>query len=106
MGIFGTFIAAMWLASQVERVSTLEKHVQWDSCLTNEQRRNLDQWVLTALTYMKPNAWRDLIREAGYTGDCYLALTERGRTICTQRRPGRSMFRRFGGFIANCCASG
>lgn len=61
---------------EMERVGRGGKYVQVDSWLNEEQRRNLDLWVLTALTYVDPDEWRELFREAGYTGDYYWTLTE------------------------------
>jgi SAM-dependent methyltransferase len=61
---------------EVERVSRGGRYVQVDSWLNDDQRRNLDLWVLTALTYMDPADWRELFREAGYSGDYYWTLTE------------------------------
>ena len=60
----------------IERVSLRHKYVQVDSWLTEEQRRNLDLWLLTALTVVEPDDWRAIFREAGYTGDYYWTLTE------------------------------
>jgi SAM-dependent methyltransferase len=61
---------------EVERVSRHHKYVQVDSWLTEDQRRNLDLWLLTAITYMAPDDWRALFTEAGYSGDYYWTLTE------------------------------
>ena len=47
---------------EVERVGRGPKYVQVDSWLNEEQRRNLDLWVLTALTYTDPDGWRELFR--------------------------------------------
>ena len=47
-----------------------------DSWLNEEQRRNLDLWVLTALTFVAPDEWRAIFAAAGYTGDYYWTLTE------------------------------
>ena len=61
---------------EVERVSRGGRYVQVDSWLNDAQRRNLELWVLTARTYVAPDDWRGLFREAGYTGDYYWTLTE------------------------------
>lgn len=61
---------------EIERVGRGQSYVQVDSWLNEEQRRNLDLWVLTALTYMAPDGWRRLFHEAGYNGDYYWTLTE------------------------------
>jgi SAM-dependent methyltransferase len=61
---------------EMERVGRGGKYVQVDSWLNEEQRRNLDLWVLTALTYVDPDEWRRIFAEAGYAGDYYWTLTE------------------------------
>ena len=61
---------------EIERVSRGGKYVQVDSWLNDDQRRNLDLWVLTALTYVDPDEWRSIFGEAGYSGDYYWTLTE------------------------------
>ena len=62
--------------ADIERVSRRWKYVQVDSWLTDEQRINLDAWLLTALTVVSPDDWRVIFQEAGYTGDYYWTLTE------------------------------
>jgi SAM-dependent methyltransferase len=61
---------------EVERVSRGGRYVQVDSWLNDRQRQNLDLWVLTALTYLAPDDWRALFRDAGYIGDYYWTLTD------------------------------
>ena len=61
---------------EIERVSRRFKYIQIDSWFNQEQYDNLMKWVLTAVTYFEPEGWRQLFREAGYTGDYYWTLTE------------------------------
>jgi SAM-dependent methyltransferase len=61
---------------ELERVSRRAKYLQVDSWLTEEQRLKFERWQLTALTYTDPGKWRNLLAEAGYTGDYYWTLTE------------------------------
>ena len=61
---------------ELERVSRRFKYVQVDSWFNETQRTNLDKWVLTAVTYLEPPAWRALFAEAGYTGDYYWTITD------------------------------
>ena len=68
--------ACLEALGEIERVGRRNKYVQVDSWLSEEQRRNLELWVLTALTHTDPDGWRRLFREAGYTGDYYWTLTE------------------------------
>ena len=61
---------------ELERVSRRAKYLQVDSWLTEEQRIKFERWQLTALTYSDPDGWRNLLAEAGYTGEYYWTLTE------------------------------
>jgi ubiquinone/menaquinone biosynthesis C-methylase UbiE len=61
---------------EIERVSRRYKYIQIDSWFNQAQYDNLMKWVLTAVTYFEPEGWRQLFREAGYTGDYYWTLTE------------------------------
>jgi SAM-dependent methyltransferase len=61
---------------ELERVSRRAKYLQVDSWLTEEQRLKFERWQLTALTYSDPDGWRNLLAEAGYTGEYYWTLTE------------------------------
>jgi hypothetical protein len=36
---------------------------------TEAERQIFLGWVLTAVTFLTPDGWRDLMAEAGYTGD-------------------------------------
>jgi hypothetical protein len=42
-----------------------------DAYRTEEERKRMDMWNLTALTYMHVDEWVGLFREVGYTGDYY-----------------------------------
>jgi SAM-dependent methyltransferase len=61
---------------EIARVGRGRSYVQVDSWLSEEQRENLAQWVLTAVTYYDPEGWRELFGEAGYQGDYFWTLTE------------------------------
>jgi SAM-dependent methyltransferase len=61
---------------ELERVSRRFKYLQIDSWLQQEHYDNLMKWVLTAVTFYDPDGWRELFREAGYTGDYYWTLAE------------------------------
>jgi SAM-dependent methyltransferase len=61
---------------EIGRVGRGHSYVQVDSWLSEEQRENLAQWVLTAVTYYDPDGWRELFAEAEYTGDYFWTLTE------------------------------
>jgi SAM-dependent methyltransferase len=61
---------------EMERVSRGGKFVQVDSYLDDEQRADLERWILTAVTYFDPDGWLRVFREAGYTGDYAWTITE------------------------------
>ena len=61
---------------EIERVGRRHRYVQVDSWLNELQRQKFERWQLTALTYSDPDGWRQLFRDAGYTGDYYWTLTE------------------------------
>lgn len=56
---------------EIERVSRAHKFLTVDAWRNDEERRRLEQWVLTAHTYMHADDWKKLFEEAGYTGDYY-----------------------------------
>ena len=61
---------------EMERVSRGGKFVQVDSYRSEEERRDLERWILTAVTYFDPAGWRSLFSDAGYTGDYFWTITE------------------------------
>lgn len=54
---------------EIQRLSNGRAFVQVDAYNTQEEYEIFQGWVLTALTYLKPDEWIELFREAGYTGD-------------------------------------
>ena len=61
---------------EMRRVSRRATFVQVDSYRTEEQRLDLERWILTAVTYFDPKGWIDLFRDAGYDGDYAWTITE------------------------------
>ncbi len=55
---------------EIERVG---KHafVTVDAYRTLQEKKRMDAWNLTALTYMSVEEWKKLFAEVGYTGDYY-----------------------------------
>jgi SAM-dependent methyltransferase len=43
--------------------------VQLDAWRTEEEKTLFESWCLTAITYLTPEQWFELFREAGYEGD-------------------------------------
>jgi ubiquinone/menaquinone biosynthesis C-methylase UbiE len=56
---------------EIQRVTRAHAFITVDAWRTDEERRQLEQWVLTAYTYMHVDDWKKLFEEVGYTGDYY-----------------------------------
>ena len=56
---------------EIERVSRGGKFVTMDAYRNDDEKKRMDMWNLTALTYMHTDEWRQFFEEAGYTGDYY-----------------------------------
>ncbi len=61
---------------EMKRVSPRNNYVQIDSYRTPQEKQNMEDWVLTAVTTHDPEGWRALFAEAGYDGDYYWTITE------------------------------
>ncbi len=56
---------------EIQRVSKHAAFVTMDAWRTEEERKRLLKWNLTALTYMDARDWEQLFKETEYTGDYY-----------------------------------
>ncbi len=54
---------------EIQRLSNGKAFVQVDAYRTQEEFDIFQGWVLTALTYLKPEEWHQVFEESGYTGD-------------------------------------
>jgi len=54
---------------EIERVGKGNSFIMLDGWRTEEERVDLENWVLTAKTMLHVDVWRGLFEEAGYTGD-------------------------------------
>ena len=61
---------------EMERVSRKYKYLQVDSFSNDEERRNLEEWQLTAELIYSPEQWKRMFEEVGYAGDFYWTITE------------------------------
>lgn len=61
---------------EMERLAPGRGYVQVDAYRNEAERELFLGWVLTALTFLKPDAWCALFAEAGYTGDYYWTILE------------------------------
>jgi len=56
---------------EIERVSRADKFIVVDAYRTEEEKKRLLMWNLTARTHMYCSEWEALFREVGYTGDYF-----------------------------------
>ncbi len=61
---------------EIQRVSRRHAFLTVDAWRTEEERRRLMSWNLTARTYMHVDDWEQLFAEVGYTGDYYWFIAE------------------------------
>jgi hypothetical protein len=61
---------------EIERLAPGRGYIQVDSYRTPEEREIFLSWVLTATTHYDPAGWRQLLAEAGYTGDYSWTIIE------------------------------
>lgn len=54
---------------EIMRVSRGQAFLTVDAYRTEEEKKRMDDWNLTALTYMHVDAWKQLFEDVGYTGD-------------------------------------
>jgi len=56
---------------EIERVNRRGAFITVDAYRTDEERRRMEAWNLTARTILPVDGWKELFAEAGYTGDYY-----------------------------------
>lgn len=56
---------------EIERVSRKGSFITVDAYRNNEEKERMYAWNLTAKTILHVDAWKELFKEAGYTGDYY-----------------------------------
>ena len=56
---------------EIERVSKGNSFIVVDAYRNRHEKEKIDDWNLTALTYLHVNEWIELFQEAGYSGDYY-----------------------------------
>ena len=61
---------------EIERLAPGRGYVQVDAYRTEAEREVFLGWVLTAVTFLRPEEWRALFAEAGYTGDYYWTILD------------------------------
>jgi ubiquinone/menaquinone biosynthesis C-methylase UbiE len=61
---------------EIERVSRGNSFIVVDAWRSEEEKRRMLAWNLTALTYMHVDDWLSLFEEVGYTGDYYWFIAE------------------------------
>ena len=58
--------------SEIERVSKKNSFVMLDGWDTEEEKNNLDSWILTAKTVLSRPDWLQVFRKSNYRGDYFL----------------------------------
>jgi len=61
---------------EIQRVTRRNAFVTMDAWHNEEEHRRMEQWNLTALTYMHVDDWKKLFEEVGYKGDYYWFIAE------------------------------
>ena len=61
---------------QIERLAPGRGYVLVDAYRNEAEREIFLGWVLTAITFLKPEEWETLFQEAGYTGDYYWTILD------------------------------
>ncbi|MBI3320395.1 MAG: class I SAM-dependent methyltransferase [Candidatus Omnitrophica bacterium] len=61
---------------EIQRVSRRQAFLTVDAWRDDEERWRMEQWNVTALTYMHVDDWKRLFAEIGYTGDYYWFFPE------------------------------
>lgn len=61
---------------EIERVSRAHSFIVVDAYRTPEEKQRLEDWVVTCMTYMHVDDWKELFNEVGYTGDYYWFIAE------------------------------
>lgn len=61
---------------EIQRLAPGRGFVQVDAYRNPEERQVFEDWMLTAKTYGMPDDWREILREAGYTGDYFWTILE------------------------------
>ncbi len=56
---------------EIQRVSKGNAFITVDAYRTPAQKKRLEDWNLTALTYMHIDKWKKLFTDVGYTGDYF-----------------------------------
>lgn len=56
---------------EIERVNRRGAFITVDAYRTEDERRRMEAWNLTARTILPVEGWQDLFAEAGYTGDYF-----------------------------------
>lgn len=61
---------------ELQRVSRRHGFLMVDAYRTEEEKKRLEDWVVTCVTYMHVNDWAKMFKEEKYTGDYYWFFAE------------------------------
>jgi SAM-dependent methyltransferase len=68
--------ACLTALREMERVAPGKGYVQVDAYRNDAEEKVFLDWVLTAKTYGGPAFWRELIKQAGYSGDYFWTILD------------------------------
>lgn len=54
---------------EIQRVTKKDAFITVDAYRNEEEKKRMEMWNLTALTYMSISEWKKLFKDIGYTGD-------------------------------------
>ncbi len=63
--------------SEIQRISGGNAFIQVDAYRNDEELSIFKDWMLTAKTYLKPDEWKKLFNEVGYTGYYFWTILEK-----------------------------
>jgi SAM-dependent methyltransferase len=61
---------------EIQRVTRRHAFIVVDAWRNEEERERLQRWVVTCKTAMHVDAWKNLLDEVGYRGDCWWFIAE------------------------------
>lgn len=56
---------------EIQRVTRGQAFITVDAYRNEDEKKRMDAWNLTALTYMHVDEWKKVFKDVGYTGDYY-----------------------------------
>ena len=58
------------IIQQIERIGK-NKFMRLDAWRNEEEKKMMENWAFTAITYLQPKDWINVLKNEGYTGEVY-----------------------------------